>query len=499
MRKYNGNQNMNENMNGTINNRKLFDRNFQNINNRKNNNSHIDRLFLEREFETKNNYSDEETEKVGEITGGDMMEDNTIDKGMPMRSQYNPKKPVYDSNKYLDFNLFDKKPSKLKVGYSDDNNNYSSYADINNSMTSITQQVNPEYIVSNSIEDIGTRLFKCMFNSLPNNNFIICTFGLYSLFSSLYLLSNGNTENETKKFFNLPDKNTLGKSLYKLNSIIDSSKSENMMNIKNFFVMGNNIPCNLDSLRMIEQFCTIAQVNITEPEREAIKMTYLIDRLMGKKMRNPVTSSNIENLQIMLMTTVVIHPKWNNTFDRMGKGIFYGYDEERKQNYLISNGKVFPYFEDNEHQILEIYFDGSGGDNSKYAFGIVLHKTNQIAETNEKLHFYIEHMKPTTLDEVRIPAFTQDLKFRFNNLIKKMGYKTPFYQIHAKNIFPEGNVQLQDIIQNVKITIDNSVREGFNHPTRGCHTIQKFIVDKPFFYYFRSLQTKTIFINGLFQ
>lgn len=492
MRKYN----TNENMNGTINNRKLFDRNFQNINSTKNNKSNIDRLFLEREFD-KNKNSDSDYENLGEITG-DTMNGNNIDKGMPMRSQYNPKKPIYDSNKYLDFNLYDKKPSKQKVGYCDDNNNYSSYADINNSMTSITQQVNPEYILTNSVEDIGSKMFKIMFNSLPNNNFMLCSFGLYSLFSSLYLLSNGNTENETKKFFNLPEKNIVNKSLYKLNNSISLSKSGNMINIKNFFVLGNNIPCNLEELKMIEQFCTIIQVNIKNPVKEALKLTYLIDRLMGKQMRNPVTSTNIENLQIMLMTAVVIHPKWNNTFDRMGKGIFYGYEAERKQEYLISNGKVFPYFEDNEHQLIEINFDGAG-DNAQYAFGIILHKTNQITETNEKIHFYIDHMKPTTLDEVRIPTFTQDLKFRFNNIMKKMGYKTPFYKIHAPNIFPEGNVQLHDIIQNVKIIINNSVREGSFHPTRGCHTIQKFIVDKPFFYYFRSIETKTIFINGLFQ
>jgi serine protease inhibitor len=481
--------NTDDNMNGSINNAKLFDRNFQNINNRKNQNSNIDRLFAERDFDKGNSYDSDDENNVGEITGNTMKGDG-INKGMPMRSQYNSRKAAYDANKYLDFNLYDKKPSKTKVGYNDENN-YSAFADINSSMTPITQQANPDYILSNGLENFGSRLFKSMFNLLPNNNFIVCTHGLYSLFASLYLISNGNTEHESKKFFNFPDKNVILKSLNKMNM------DNKIVNIKNFLVMADNITCNMEQLKLIEPYCTICNVNINEPTREAAKLTYIVNKMMNQKMRNPVTPSNIENLQVMLMTTAVIRPIWNAPFDRIEKRIFYGYENDRKQRYLVSHGSSYSYFEDNDHQLIEIKF-GSSKTNSSLAFGILLHKNTQATETNEKLHFYIDNMKPTILDEIRIPAFTQDLKFRYNNLLKKMGYQTPFHQITSRNVFPEGRVQLHDIIQNAKIVIDSTSYDGKNN-THGCHTIQKFIADKPFFYYLRSISTNTIFVNGLYQ
>ena len=106
-------------------------------------------------------------------------------------------------------------------------------------------------------------------------------------------------------------------------------------------------------------------------------------------------------------------------------------------------------------------------------FGILLHKKNQTNETNEKLHFYIEHAQETTLEEVRIPIFTQDLKFRYNNAFKKMGLNSIFHKITANELFPEGNVILHDIIQNVKIIIDDASFENSDN-TKGVHSILKF-------------------------
>jgi serine protease inhibitor len=500
-----------DDMYGTINNSKLFDRNFQNVNNKKrNHNMNIDRLCMERDFE-KSNFdsdcsvaSDNSSVIMGEITGGSMKNDQ-INKGMPMRSQYNQKKTIYDANKYLDFNLYDKKPSKNKIGYNE-SNNYSSFADISSSMTPMTQQISPMYILNNSMENFGSKMFEEIFKNLflsqtqSNNSFIVCTFGLYSLFSSIYLVSDNITENETKKFFNLPNKNILEDSLLKLTKNIKSLKSiNNMINIQNLFIYGNNIPHREDILQSISPFATIACVNISDPQKESAKLTYIINKLMGTNMRNPITSLNIENLQIMLMTTAVIHPVWSTPFDGTGKGIFFGYEGEKKQNYLISRGKVFPYFEDNEHQLLEI----KCGDGS-LMFGVFLYKNDQITQTNpnsrtnEKIHFYIEHIKPTALDEIRIPIFTQDLKFRFNNILKKMGLNAIFHKITSKELFPEGNVKLHDIIQNVKIIIDDASYKEVDN-SRGYHSIRKFIADRPFFYYFRATKTNTILFNGFYN
>ena len=475
----------NDNMYGTINNQKLFVRNFQNINTKKiNHTKNLDRLFAERDFDKYSNDSD----GVGEITGN-KLESDVHNKGLPMRSQYNHKKEIYDANKYLDFNLFDEKPKKKsKIGYNDETNNYSSYADLNSSMKPMTQQINPLYITNNSLEKFGSKLIFSIAETL-NENYIINTYGLYTLFSSLYLISENITENECKKFFNLSDKNTLLESMQKITMCLNFVNVQ--INIKNFIIYGNNIPYIQDSFSKISKLCTVASVNIMEPEKEALKLTFIINSLMKTKMRNPVTFKNIENLQLMFLTIGNIHPIWTFAFDRIGKGLFFG-NQEMNQKYLISYGKTFSYFEDNERQLVEI----SCGE-GELMFGIILAKKEFIFDTNEKIHFYIENMKETTLDEIRIPIFTQDLKIRYNNILKKMGLNSVFQKITANNVFPEGHVILHDIIQNIKITIDESSINKTDN-AKGIHSIRKFIADRPFNYYFRLAKINTIILNGFY-
>lgn len=460
-----------DNMFSTIDNNKLFVRNFQNINNKKFN----------------NNYSDESDSDVGEITGN-KLKDEIYNKGLPMRSQYSNKKEIYDANKYLDFNLFDKKTTKkTKIGYNE-TNNYSCYADLNSSMQQMTQQINPINITNNSLEKFGSKL--CNYLNKMQNNYVISNIGVYALFSSLYLISDNITENECKKFFNFPDKNTLFESLQKITKNLNLA-SDNITT-KNFFIYGNNIPYIKEGFQKINSLCTVASVDIQNSEKEALKLTFIINSLMKTKMRNPITPTNIKNLQIMLMTTANIHPKWTYAFDRVGNGIFFGKGEEKKQKYMISYGKTFSYFEDNERQLLELKC-GEG----ELSFGIILYKKDYIQDTNEKIHFYVENIKETTLDEIRIPAFTQDFKLRYNNILKNMGLQSVFHKITAKNVFPEGSVILHDIIQNLKITIDETSLNKTDN-SKGIHSIRKFIADRPFNYYFRLNQTNTIIFNGFY-
>lgn len=415
------------------------------------------------------------------------IEHDDIDRGMPMRSQYNPKKYLFDANKYLDFNLYEQKPKKSKVKF---DSNFDDYADVGTSMVSMTQQINPIYVMNMSLDKFGTILFKKMYESIRNDNFIVSSFGLYSLFCSLYLISNYDTEIEFKKFFNFSEKESVMKSMIKIFNEIN--KIDEMVNIKNFLIYGNNIPNEKTALDKILKFCMIASVDIKNPKNEADKLTFIINKLLKNTMRNPITISNIENLQIMLMTTSVIHPIWTFSFKEIIIGNFLGFEKNRKQKYIVSYNKVFSYFEDNEKQLLEIKCG-----NGELMFGLIMHKKIQINETNQNIQNYIQHMKQITLEEVRIPIFTQDLKIRYTNIIKKLGLQTIYMKLSTE-AFPEGNVIIHDIIQNVKIIIDEKSMNLQNN-LKGEHSIQKFIADKPFLYYFRLTKTNTILFNGLFQ
>jgi serine protease inhibitor len=477
---------------------KLYNRNFFGSNNTRppENGNDVERLTLEREFgkssfdERSDNISmnSNKSNGVGEITGNQLDKDR-IDRGMPMRSQYTTKKELYDGNKYLDFNLHDKVPkSKSKIGYNE-SNNYSAFAEIGASTSSLTSQINPIFIVSNSIEKFGSNVYECLIDTLPNSGFIVNTIGLYTLFSGLYLGSNHNTQNELEKFFNYPQKGILHKSLSKIVHDVNS-----IINIKNLMIVSKNIPHNIEFRKHISEFCVYAPVNINDRVRESQKLNYIIDNMMNTKMKNSIKPGHLENLQVMFMTVGVIHPRWYYSFDRVAPGMFFGYDMNKKMNFLQSLGKSYNYYEDNEHQLIELRCGNNGG----LFFGILLHKDVFVPETNEKLQFYISHAKTTILDDVRIPMFTQDSKLRYNNTLKNLGLSSVFLQITADELFPK-RVQLHDIIQNMKIIIDGTSYKNDPPQSKGVSSMRKFVADRPFMYYLRLGSTNTIIMNGMYQ
>jgi serine protease inhibitor len=237
-----------------------------------------------------------------------------------------------------------------------------------------------------------------------------------------------------------------------------------------------------------------APVDINDCGRESQKLNYIIDNMMNTKMKNSIKPAHLENLQLMFMTVGVIHPKWYFSFDRISPGIFHGYDMDKKMNFLQSLGKSYNYYEDNEHQLIELRC----GINGEMSFGILLHKDVFIPETNDKLQFYISHAKATILDDVRIPMFVQDSKLRYNNTLKNLGLSSIFLQIIADELFPK-RVQLHDIIQNMKIIIDGSSYKHDPPHAKGVTSMRKFIADRPFIYYLRLASTNTIIMNGIYQ
>jgi Serine protease inhibitor len=153
--------------------------------------------------------------------------------------------------------------------------------------------------------------------------------------------------------------------------------------------------------------------------------------MAGDDIRNPITSDNIYNLQLMLLAVIVIHPIWAIPFDKIANEIFHGVRENKTTHFLCSMGKSYGYFEDSTHQLLEIRCVGNN-----LMMGILLNKDDFVADVNDiKLHFYISHIKESILDEVKIPIFKQDLKLRFNSSLKNMGLNSVFVKILSKNFF----------------------------------------------------------------
>lgn len=460
----------------------------------------LNRLLLEREdIFNKDSKFDLEVDNMGRPQMGEITGDNfefgegEDDRGLPVRSQYTIKKPVYDENEHLDFDLFDKRPSKLNVKSFDPSSGASGgagYADISTSMSKISTQVNPLAICSSQIDRLNNNLFYHMFDLMEDNNYGINGIGLFNLFASLYLSSSGITEIELKKFFEFPKKEQLYKGLLKINSAL--SNVEKMVNVKNFMIVGRDVPYEPKYYNALRKFCILLEANTLDIENEYMKINHLIKKMMGQDMRNIITPDNLHNLQLMIATTTIIHPIWGSPFDRITKGVFHGDKYSEKIGFLHSIGKSFGYFEDNDHQLLEIKCASN-----ELVMGILLHKDRVVPDVDDvKLHFYISHMKESVLEEVKIPVFKQDIKLRFNNTLQKLGLKSVFVKMIAPDFFPEG-VVLHDVIQNVRIVVDELAIKHDAFESRGHRTIRKFVADKPFIFYFRLTRTDTIIFIGI--
>jgi len=431
-------------------------------------------------------------EKTGEITGEIINDDyQNYDQGMPIRSQYNIKKPLHDSNMYTDFDIFNKQKntSDFKVSSFDPGSSGTTgYADVMVSMTKLSNQVQPAEICSNGVEKIGFNLFNNLFGSLQKSNFITNGYGLYSLFSSLYLASTGTTEIELKNYFDFPKKEYIYKGLYK---VIDETNAINkMFNSRNIIIIGNDVPYNMHYCDNIRDLGIIFRVNISKPDTEADRVNKLIKKLMGHDMRRTVISENIIDLQVMFANLLVIRPIWHVAFDKVVKGSFYTHDGKRDANYMYGVGKSFGYYEDNLIQLVEVKCLKQSS-----SMGIILAKNDDEFDFDEtKIKFYISHLKDVVLDEIKIPTFKQDLKMRYNSILKVTGLNTVFTKIVAPDFFPETAV-LHDVVQNVSIVVDNIY--GQQHElNRGYRTSRKFLATKPFIYYFRLTDTNTILLVG---
>jgi serine protease inhibitor len=192
----------------------------------------------------------------------------------------------------------------------------------------------------------------------------------------------------------------------------------------------------------------------------------------------------------MFANLLGIRPIWHVAFDKIVKGSFYTHDGKRDANYMYGVGKSFGYYEDNLIQLVEIKCLKQSS-----SMGIILSKNDDEFDFDEtKIKFYISHLKDVVLDEIKIPTFKQELKMRYNSILKATGLNTVFAKIVAPDFFPETAV-LHDVVQNVSIVVDNIY--GKQHElNRGYRTSRKFLATKPFIYYFRLTDTNTILLVG---
>lgn len=438
----------------------------------------VDRIMLERQL-TSHNF-DNDTDYVGEITGEKLADFDGYDKGMPMRSSFTLKKAKYD-NTHHDFDLYDKtgRHEKTNVQYSD---NYSGdYADIDESMKTITNSTDPYETCISNISSTTCWLHSNMF-MLSKNDYIVNGFGLFSSMGVIYLMSNNNIQLELKNYFDYQDKKHLNAGLLTIKGLI-GNKGDQLI-IDNYIITDNIVPLST----VIAKRLKLLLFNIIVNKNHINSETHKVNNIIGthSKIYNVVSQNTLSFGHISLISVCKINPTWFYKIDNIIKIKFNGIPRK----FVRYVGKTFDYYEDSERQIIEIPFY-----NDDIAFGIILSKHNQNSSSDLKiLNTSISYLKPTVLEEVLFPIFKKRYKTRLNKTLQKTGLTSIFEEKNIHRLYPEG-ANLDDYIQYTDVIISDKCSNKLSN-NKGYKTVRKFIANRMFEYYIRLTDINCILLMG---
>jgi serine protease inhibitor len=448
----NRNNNYND-MNSRLQNRDMIDINI--INTTKNKYKNTNRFEIERDEFMKNSNNDGED---------DNSEFNKFDK----------------FDRFDRFDRFDKIPNindlkKKNVKNISSFDPYTNLADINND-TKLSDNLNEINVCMNSINDYGMFLFNNLLN-IMNKNFIFSPFLIYSIFGSLFIASDDNTEVELKNYFNFPRVDVLSAGLTEL-----YQKYLNPQILKSEIVMGNCIIFS-DDINYNPQFCNninnftkIRKINKSDAKRESDNINKIIMTLMNSN-KTSINAQSIENNSITLLNYANITPKWTSYFSKTSM--------INNIEYMHSYNQSFGYFEQQRLQVLELESTGN------ICFGIIY---GDIDFNDKTYKLIISNLKRTYFKEVSVPKINIQTKLRYTNILKETDLNTVFLDLNTPNLFTS-ECEISDCIQNIQFNLtENS--EKYVTKSIGLVSSKTFIVTQAFRFYIRLKSNNCILFLG---
>jgi len=493
-------------------------------NNNDNNDNNDDNNFDEYNTNSSSKLKFKSKLKRGEITGEDMQTDEA-ECGMPIRSSYYGKKitknPLKSKSNRLDFDLYNEdtigegtNENKVKyydpssrMGDSNLNNltgsdnfgtldsgaSYSRF-DIRNTDTVIPELYGSDSgsFISNNSNKFVIQFNNLLQEQLNNTKFCVSAFSLYTLFGALYIMSKGKTEAEIYDYFGMISKDNIYDGLEYINKIKD--KLADQIVLKHIIFVNNNHKINPQLVDYLKKIVSINQIATNYADKEYNTINAYINKISSGTI-SPISKKVIENADILCSTIGYIKPIWTQPFEKSFDTKFKLLDGRYKMARMLSqNDGQFDYCEDNINQILEIKCV------DKLSMGIILPK--DFVEPNVKnidITTYIKELKPTSLDQVCIPSFTEQIKIKFTNILYQSGLRSVFINMNLPE-FIKDDVHISDIVQNITVIVANTNNANNNKRLRMRSGISnvRFIADHPFIYYFRLVPTNTLILMGYF-
>jgi len=328
----------------------------------------------------------------------------------------------------------------------------------------------------NSINDYGIFLFNNLLN-IMQTNFIFSPFLIYSIFGSLFIASDGNTEVELKNYFNFPRVDILSSGLtelYKKYLNPQILKSEIIMS--NCIIFSDEINYNSQFCNNINAFTKIRKINKNNAKKESDDINKIIMTLMNSN-KTSINAQSIENNSITLLNYAYINPRWTSYFAKTS--IINNIE------YIHAYNQSFGYFEQPHSQVLELESTGN------ICFGIIY---GDIDLNDKTFKLITSNLKRTYFKEVSIPKIKIQTKLRYTNILKETDLNTVFLDLNTPNLFTT-ECEISDCIQNIQF---NLTENSENNPIKnsGLVSSKTFIISQAFRFYIRLKSNNCILFLG---
>jgi len=418
-------------------------------------------------------------------------------RGMPFRSSMiNNKKfgkdkmdeEICQQNNNSDFIYKKQNNTRIKLDPYIKESFNATFSDINTS-SRLSSDLENDNICSSGINDFSLFLLKNL-NNILKSPFVINTFDIYSIFATIYLGSQKNTEIELKNYFNYPRKDILESGL---NSLISEVRTNTKTG--NCILFNDELTFNPDFYKLVSNISKMRKINVNSSTKEADIINQIVNDMVEHNMKKSVTSTNLEQLNMLLLTFGYFNPTINITGEyKLLKDNFNSkYFNNITTDYAVLTNCHAGFLETEKFKIVEF---ACNNDKSKnIMFGLLLPLVN-IAEIKEnEISNNFKNFKLIKFNKIMFPLFTILTKLRFRNIFKRTDLLTVFSELSTPELFQD-NSKIDDVLQNVQFNLYpnfNIIKtEDKRSPTRDI------IFNRSFIYYLRLRDKTTLLSIGIY-
>jgi len=419
-------------------------------------------------------------EGIGELTG-QRFSKSQLEQGLPMRSY------IRDDS---------------RTRHTDDNDNDNDNDDDDNISMDDNNSVPINNMNAHTRLSLVSNMFSINFfnnflaNIKDNTNLILSPFSILNLFVILYLGSNSITEKELSDYFYFDSKNNVMNGLKYINGGLSNSGH---FKIVNLVCVPKNKQINNNFTGMINGIGTILWINRMNINDEVKRLNNIISNTTCGLIKDVVKSEMFNRDDMVLINALYFHSKWKIPFNpKMSiDGPFYKGGDNCTVKYMRLNNTYNKYYSDEEYQIMEKnYID------PHFCMGFILpiDKHQKLGISYEQFEFYASQLADTKIENLTIPKFRHQSRYRIDGLFKKYGLVGIFNNPDLSGILKMGIASVDRIIHMAVIEIDESGTTAAAATTMDTYGVKggstNFIADHPFIYYIKHIHTGTILFIG---